>query len=127
MVVVSSNKCLVNGELTRQKRKELGLSQKELGELAGSSGLMVSRLETNQILKANRSLVRKLEKILGLQENALVASATDDAGAEKPKTPQGAEPGSGEPVMRMNYCRRCGTKLYQDSLFCHSCGSRIPG
>lgn len=127
--VASSEKCLIKAELLRQKRKESGLSQKELGQRAGSSGLVVSRLETNHVLKASRSLVRNLEKVLCLSENSLIA---DTAGAIVPETPEMSlktiplEKPPGDSFMKMKYCRRCGTKLYQDSLFCHSCGTEVP-
>lgn len=129
MSIASSGKCHINAELLRQKRKELGLSQKELGERVGSSGLVVSRLETNQVLKASRGLVGNLEKVLRLSENSLVASAAGAVFSEAPEPLQKASVGEGMPSdssAKMNYCRRCGTKLYQDSLFCHSCGTKVP-
>lgn len=117
--------CFMNQEmadLLRTNRRALGLSQKQLGEAANTSGLVVSRLETLRVSRVTAAVLHDLEAALGLQSGAL----TSLAGKKRPiqESAPAPEPPTADPA-RSRFCRLCGAPLYEDSRFCSACGERV--
>ena len=106
-------------EALRLYRKKSGLTQAELGEQIGSTGLIISRVENGKTTRVTEQLIRDAEQSLGLLPgtiSSLERSNTDTA--EGP-------PVSDTPVKHV-FCHKCGAKLLEDSLFCHVCGTKLP-
>lgn len=90
-------------------RKEMGFTQKELANMVGITSLQLSRIETIRIKKAPKVNIEKIKEILRIDEGNILDF---DQALNKTKD---------------NYCRICGAHLYDDSIYCHSCGIKIIG
>lgn len=118
--------CYMNqdmADLLKTARKERGLSQKELAQQVGTSGLILSRLETLRVQRVLRSMLNDVERELGLPHNAIVSlqSKTLPPASMQPALNLAEE----KPPQRAGYCRQCGTHLYADSHFCPVCGTKV--
>lgn len=114
--------CTVNhsmGSCLRTLRRKNGLSQQELAAKVGTTGLVVSRLETARVQRVSTDLIKDLEFALGVEGGA-ISSAWEEQdhtvpiSEEKQQLPEKA-----------GFCRHCGLHLYQDSFFCQKCGTKV--
>lgn len=114
-------------EAMKTARKKLGFSQIELAARAGTTGLIISRLETLRITRVKKRLLQQIERALNLGPGTISSLENDKrSGAAAPgESPERRGGGPGRPAQNA-FCRRCGAKLFSDSLFCHQCGSRLP-
>ena len=87
-------------------RQEMGLTQAELGEMVGMSGLQISRIETQRIHRVLTERVAHIREILKITDDSIPEYATKRENQNC-------------------YCRICGAKLYEDSVYCHTCGTKI--
>lgn len=120
------NYCYMNqamADLLKTARKEQGLSQKDLAAQVGTSGLILSRLETLRVQRVLRSMLNDIERVLKLPHNAIVSlqgKTTPPAPA-----PSAFDLAEEKPPQKAGYCRQCGTHLYADSHFCPICGTKV--
>lgn len=122
-------------ELMKTTRKKLGLSQVELASAAGTTGLIISRLETLRITRVKEHLLRQIEQALNFSVGTISAlegersggdtsgTLSSEAGREPPELPNSG--GKAHPI-QSRFCRKCGAKLFSDSIFCHQCGIKLP-
>lgn len=114
--------CTVNhsmGSCLRTLRRKNGLSQQELATRVGTTGLIISRLETVRVQRISADLIKELELALGVEEGTISAAREDQEhtvpiSEEKQRLPEKA-----------GFCRHCGLHLYQDSFFCPKCGTKV--
>lgn len=123
--------CLLNkqmAEFIKTSRKKSGLSQAELASKVGVTGLTISRLETLRITRVKSLLLRQIEKALNLSIGTISAIESGNDGRNSGMiAPTGAERSSKWTGSTQNlFCRKCGTKLFSDSVFCHQCGTKLP-
>lgn len=80
------SKVVVKMNIIKKKRKELGISQKEMGEKLGTSQQTVSRIEKTEIENIPCSLLLKLANIFQIPIEVLIygeeSSAFNDQGEE---------------------------------------------
>lgn len=95
----------------RTKRIQAGFTQVELAKQVGTSGLIISRIETGRVSKVSLEVIGKLEKVLEVTPG-FFSNLTRDS--EEIKLP-----------VKTFYCRNCGAHLYSDSKFCHLCGIKV--
>ena len=134
-VSLSGSYCYMNqamASLLKQARRESGLSQKELAQRVGSSGLILSRLETMRVQRVLRSMLNDIERELNLPKDAIVSlqgngtqPTTVDAKNDGIFLTPAPTPTEGNLPQKAGYCRQCGTHLYADSRFCPVCGTKI--
>lgn len=133
----SGGYCLMNSkmaELMKTTRKKLGLSQVELASAAGTTGLIISRLETLRITRVKEPLLQQIEQALNFSVGTISALESEksggDSGAVPPeadRVPPERQSGRGKTHPIQNrFCRKCGAKLFPDSIFCHQCGAKLP-
>lgn len=114
--------CTVNhsmGNCLRTLRRKNGLSQQELAAKVGTTGLIISRLETVRVQRISADLIKELELALGVEEGTISAAREEQEhtvpiSEEKQRLPEKA-----------GFCRHCGLHLYQDSFFCPKCGTKV--
>lgn len=107
-------------EAMRFQRKKSGLTQAELGEKVGSTGLIISRIENNKTTRVAEQTMNDIENVLGLEVGAL--SSMESLQSSLPEE----KPASQELSQTHAFCYKCGTKLLDGSLFCHACGIKLP-
>ena len=95
----------------RTRRIQAGFTQSELAKQVGTSGLIISRIETGRVSKVSLEVISRLEKALEVTPG-FFSNLTRDA--EEIKLPT-----------KTFYCRNCGAHLYSDSKFCHLCGTKV--
>ncbi|MCI9557593.1 MAG: helix-turn-helix domain-containing protein [Lawsonibacter sp.] len=107
------------GKCLRTLRRRNGLSQQELAARVGTTGLIISRLETVRVQRVQTDLLRDLELALGVEEGTISTAQ------EEPeyKGPVSAE--DWQIPEKAGFCRHCGLHLYQDSFFCPKCGTKV--
>lgn len=103
----------------RLYRKKSGLTQVELGELVGSTGLIISRIENNKTTRVTEQLIRDAERVLKLLPGTLSSMEKLEADSSAEKNVSIA---SGQ---KQAFCHKCGTQLFAESLFCHACGTEL--
>lgn len=119
---VQGKYCMVNhsmGSRLRTLRRRSGLSQQELAGRVGTTGLIISRLETVRVQRVPADLIKELELALGVEEGTISAvreelEHTVPVSEDKQQIPEKA-----------GFCRHCGLHLYQDSFFCPKCGTKV--
>lgn len=104
-------------EAMRFHRKKLGLTQAELGERVGSTGLIISRVENNKTVRITEQLLTDIERELGLASGAFTAMETLQSKPQEKSSPS---------IQTHGFCYKCGTKLPDGSIFCHACGTKLP-
>lgn len=62
----------MNGKLIRQRRKELGMTLKELGEAIGVSDSTICRYETDKLYEMRIDTAFRLADVLGVKADDLV-------------------------------------------------------
>lgn len=67
-------------------RKEKHLTQAQLADMVGSTGLLISRLERMQTIKVKRSLINEIERVLELSPNELTKLAATEKPQRKEQT-----------------------------------------
>lgn len=132
-------------DLIKSLRKKAGLSQAELANMTGTTGLIISRLETLRITKIKKSVLCKLEEIFNLEPGTLIKMETllgdvhegtsknlvaavptpAPVSAIAPAPVPAATPAPAVAPVKAQFCRLCGTKLFEDSVFCHACGTKV--
>lgn len=119
------------GEFLRKNRQQCGLSQQKLAESAGTTGLIISRLETGRIQRVERSILHNLELSLNLPKGAIEAIEEQEKAVPATERPTEAVQtviSAEAPVQtpkKVGFCRRCGHYLYQDSVYCSECGTKV--
>ena len=119
---VQGKYCTVNhsmGSFLRTLRRRNGLSQQELAGRVGTTGLIISRLETVRVQRVPANLIKELELALGVEEGTISTireepEHTVPVSEDKQQIPEKA-----------GFCRHCGLHLYQDSFFCPKCGTKV--
>ena len=119
---VQGKYCMVNhsmGNCLRTLRRRNGLSQQELAARVGTTGLIISRLETVRVQRVPADLIKELELALGVEEGTISAvreelEYTVPVSEDNQRIPEKA-----------GFCRHCGLHLYQDSFFCPKCGTKV--
>ena len=106
------------GRKLRELRRRTGLSQQDLARKVDSTGLIISRLENAQKKRVPFELVKNIERALGVEEGT-ISAAREEAENEPPTFEEE------QPPKKSGYCRRCGLHLFQDSLFCPKCGTKV--
>lgn len=114
--------CTVNpamGSCLRTLRRRSGFSQQELAAKVGSTGLIISRLETARVQRVQTDLLRELELTLGVEEGTISAAR------EEPEYTAPVPEEARQLPEKAGFCRHCGLHLYQDSFFCPKCGTKV--
>lgn len=129
----SGEYCFMNrqmAEFIKTVRKRVGLSQAELAAKADTTGLIISRLETLRITRVKRGLLQKIEEAFNLRTGTISLIENTNPGVaaaeEGSKTAEGKSSGAQTGCVQNLFCRRCGAKLFRDSIFCHQCGTKLP-
>ena len=93
-------------------RVKSGLTQTELAQKVGTTGLLISRLENNRPARVREDLVDAIEKALHLSKGEIRGceglSASPEAITALPA-----------------FCPMCGVKTRENANFCHGCGSKL--
>ena len=123
--------CLLNkqmAELIKIARKKSGLSQVELASKVGVAGLTISRLETLRITRVKSRLLWKIEEALNLSAGTISAMEQRNNDKDSGMIVRAGTESSGTQTTPTHnlFCRKCGTKLFSDSVFCHQCGTKVP-
>ncbi len=93
-------------------RLKNGLTQSELAQKAGTTGLLISRLENNRPSRVRESLIADIEEALHLTNRELFAC---EGVSVQPETA----------AARPAFCPICGTKTTENGQFCCNCGSKF--
>ncbi len=119
---VQGKYCTVNhsmGSCLRTLRRRNGLSQQELAARVGTTGLIISRLETVRVQRVPADLIKELELALGVEEGTISAAQ------EEPEHTVPVSEEKQQPPEKAGFCRHCGLHLYEDSFFCPKCGTKV--
>ena len=68
---------MTTGELIRQKRKQAGLTQRELGERAGIAEPTIRKYESNR-LNPKPATLKKIAAALGVEWYELISNSQDE-------------------------------------------------
>lgn len=68
----------MNGKLIRQRRKELGMTLKELGEAIGVSTPTICRYETDKLYGMRIDTAFRLAEVLGVKVDDLVMGISQE-------------------------------------------------
>ena len=98
----------------RKLRRLSGMTQRDLASKAKVSSLTISRLETLRTKTTTKQLIDNLEDIFKVSRGYLTNTTID-----------GSVPYLIHTKQINKFCRICGTKLHDDSIYCHFCGTRI--
>ena len=93
-------------------RVKNGLTQSELAQKAGTTGLVISRLENGRPARVQGSLIEALETALHLTNRELFSCEGVSAEQEAPPA-------------RPAFCPNCGTKTGDQGQFCPTCGNKL--
>lgn len=99
-------------ESIRFYRVKSGLTQNELAQKAGTTGLLISRLENCRPARVRESLIMAIENALHLKNREILAC-------------EGLSVQEGSVIPRPAYCPICGTKTAEIGDFCAGCGSKL--
>lgn len=130
------NYCYMNRAMAnclRQARRQYGMSQKDLAQKVGTTGLIISRLETTRVQKVLRSMLNDIEQALALPKNTIVSLQSEEDEREQSgeditgvlKEDISAGEADEKVPAKSGYCRFCGTHLYTDSRYCPKCGKKV--
>lgn len=92
-------------------RIKSGLTQAQLAQKAGTTGLLISRLENNRPNRVQESLIAAIEEALHLANGTI---RDCEGPAHTPARPA-----------RPAFCPVCGVKTVENGQFCCSCGNRL--
>lgn len=123
----------------QNQRKKLNITQGELADTIGVSKMLISRLERLQTIKVKRELIHSIETALNLPKDELLkpgmagmkppesaANETSFADAKANETnTEGLNHNNLNAARPPRFCRKCGTPLTPDSIFCHWCGTKV--
>ena len=123
------------GYWLRRRRKALDLTQDELAQQVGCSGITIRKIEADE-RRPSRQIAERLATVLGIpseERAAFLKAARAELSADRLHNPVAApaipatethEPTGVMPVPAPSArCAACGAPLADDQLFCGKCGS----
>lgn len=103
----------------RRLRLKNGVSQRALAAHLNIKSITLSRVETLAVQRISGSMLDAIEQFFNVPQGSL------DLPPEVRDVPPSRFVSRKKVISVTKFCRICGASLYDDSQFCHACGTKV--